>query len=85
MSQTLRQVMCEFVLSLELPADLAACVGPLDGYCLHVCVQVLLLDEQRGTSAVMGEHEVEENRSYIFLIHPPDAKPAGSQPDTITR
>ncbi len=50
--------------------------------CLHFhSVQVFLLDSQQSSGAVI-DYDVEEDRSYIFLIYPPGHDLGDDQPMT---
>ncbi len=46
--------------------------------------QVFLLDSQRGTSAMI-DYEVEEDRSYVFLIYPPHHEKSANPELIVTR
>ena len=47
-------------------------------------LQVFLLDCQKGTSASI-DYEVEEDRSYIFLIYPPNHEKSANPDLIVTR
>lgn len=47
-------------------------------------LQVFLLDSQRGTSAMI-DYELEEDRSYIFLIYPPHHEKSANPDLIVTR